>query len=91
MLIPTQNGHKSLYLTASTWKHVEPEHPSFFFFFLNIAEWVTDLGKSEGGRAVYVNQSVFLCFLCDLPALIQHLSLAGAGRLKRWPELQSSV
>lgn len=63
----------------------------FLFIFFNIAEWVTDLGKSEGGRAVYVNQSVFLCFLCDLPALIQHLSLAGAGRLKRWPELQSSV
>ncbi len=40
---------------------------------------------------VYVNQGIFLYFLCDPhpPTAILHLSLASAGRLVCWPKLQS--
>lgn len=40
---------------------------------------------------MYVNQGIFLYFLCDPhpPAAILHLSLASAGRSVRWPKLQS--
>lgn len=49
-----------------------------------------NMGIKTENTEVYVNQSLFLYFLCDphLPAAVLHLGLASVGRLVLWPVLQ---
>ena len=91
ILMPPVNGsmwHKSSSVTASTWKHVDA-WTSFHRAKLCLQN------KREKSMTVYVNQGMFLYFLCPPlsppppPGAILHLSLAGAGRSARWPALQS--
>lgn len=69
---------------------MEPEHDSFHCAEESVLQ---NMGKKreEKNPAVYLNQRIFLYFLCDPnpPAAILHLSLASAGRLVCWPTLQS--
>lgn len=66
---------------------MEPKHPSFQSLEVCVSQ---NMGIKTENTEVYVNQSLFLYFLCDphLPAAVLHLGLASVGRLVLWPVLQ---
>lgn len=65
ILMPPVNGsmwHKSSYLTAPTWKHMEPEHPSFRS--LCCRTWAK---RGKNSTSMYANQAYF-CTSCVIPS-----------------------